>query len=52
MDDKARQDRADVGMNHEIGEIVEVRRLAIEDDQFGTVALGHQREAGRGPHHQ
>ena len=36
----------------EIGDVVELGRLAIDDDEPRAVALGHQRKAGRRPDHQ
>ena len=38
--------------NDKIGDVVELCRLAVDDDERGAVALGHQRESGRRPHHQ
>ena len=43
---------ADVIAHDQIGNIVEFRRLAIDDDERCAVSLGHQRETRRRPHHQ
>src|SRR5712671_5503074 len=50
--DESRKDRSDVLADHQVGNVVEFRCVAIEDDQSGAVALGHQRKAGGRPHHQ
>ncbi len=44
--------RADVIMQHEVGDFVELRRLSIDDDEPRIVAFGGQREARRWPNHQ
>ena len=36
----------------QIGEFIELGRLAIDDDERRAVALGHQRKPRRRPHHQ
>src|SRR5262249_5194019 len=36
----------DVLVDHQVGHIVELCCIAVEDDQLGTVPLGHHRETG------
>ena len=38
---------ADRPVQHEVGDRVEARRLAVDDDQGGAVALGELRKGGR-----
>ena len=50
--DERREDGADVFAHHEIGDLVEIGRFAIDDDQFRAVLFGYQTESGRGPDHE
>jgi hypothetical protein len=50
--DERLENRPDVVPNHQIGNIVEFRRLAIDDCEPRPVALGHQRKSGGRPHDQ
>src|SRR5579885_3392336 len=44
--DHAAHGRADLGVEHQVGVVVLVGRVAIEDHQLGTAALGDARKAG------
>src|SRR5580692_6859217 len=49
MHDEGLQHRADVLTHHEVGNIVELGRFAIDDCELRAVALRHQWKAGRRP---
>src|SRR5215469_15082162 len=42
----------DVVADDEVGDVVELGRFAIENDQSCAIALGHQGESRRRPYHQ
>src|SRR5437762_479051 len=43
---------ADCFVQYEIGHLVERRRLAVDDDELGTVVLGELRKSCRGVNHE
>src|SRR5580692_6067979 len=47
--DEGFEHRSDVLTHDKVGNVVELGRLAIDDDKLGAVALRHQRKAGRRP---
>src|SRR6266516_2867347 len=49
---EGREHGSDVVVNDEIGHVVELGRLAVDDRQPRSVALGEHREPGRGPYHE
>ena len=51
-DDEWRQDRSDVLAHHEVGHIVELRRLAIDDHEPRAVPFGDQWKSGGRPDDQ
>ena len=50
MSDEGGERVADVETDDEIGEFVELGRLAVDDDEGRAIALGHRRKTGRRPH--
>jgi len=42
----------DVLADHEIGNIIEIGRLAIDNHQMRAISFCHQRKSGCGPHDQ
>ena len=42
MGDERRQGRTDIGTDHEIGDVVEVGRVAIENHEPRAVSLGYK----------
>src|ERR1700755_3297254 len=43
---------ADVVTDHQIGDVVLLGGLVVDDDQLGATVLGHHWKAGGRPHHQ
>ena len=52
MRNEGRENVTDVVVHNEIGNVVELGRVARDDDKTCTVAFGNEREAGRRPDHQ
>src|SRR5579864_4873527 len=52
VDDEGFEHRADVLTYDKVGDVVELGRLAIDDDEAGAAALRQQRKAGRRPDHE
>src|SRR5580693_2981432 len=52
MHDEGFQHRADVLAHDDVGDVIELGRLTIDDDKPRTVALRQQRESGRRPHQE
>jgi hypothetical protein len=49
MADEWREHGADISANHEIGDIIEIGRFAIDDRQSRAVSFGEQGESGCRP---
>jgi hypothetical protein len=32
---------ADIMVNHQVGEVIKLRRFTVDDDQLGAVSVGH-----------
>ena len=52
MSDERRQHVADVMVHDQVGDVLELGRIAVDDDEARAVAFGHQRETGGRPDDQ